>query len=207
MKRLDAVCSLIESADVIADVGCDHGKVAEYCVRNGLAKKIIASDISSECLAKARERLCGADNVEFRLCDGIAYDCDEAVIAGVGGLLTVRMLREAKTLPNTLVLCPHRNVDGVRTALTELGYRIDKDLMCKERGKYYSVIRAVRCGDCPPQVLDRQQILFGVYYAEDCELVTEYLDRLYTTYMRAPMENADILEAVSVAKNNIAKRQ
>lgn len=206
MKRLDAVCSLIVRAGVIADVGCDHGKVAEYCVKNSLADRVIASDISAVCLEKARARLDGFDNVEFVLCDGLRYRCDEAVIAGVGGMLTVKMLSEAVELPKTLVLCPHRNVDGVRSALIELGYTIDKDFMCKERGKFYSVMRAER-REGETQRLDRLQILFGVNYASDRETVTEYLDRLYNTYMLAPTENAEMLECIDAAKKNTANNQ
>ena len=65
MTRLAAVCSLIEPAGVIADVGCDHGIVAEYCADKCLADIVIASDVSDACLEKARKRLFGRTNVRF----------------------------------------------------------------------------------------------------------------------------------------------
>ena len=195
--RLGAVCALIERADTIADVGCDHGLVAKYCAESGLCKRVIASDISESCLDKARRALAKYDNVEYRLCDGIRFECDEAVIAGMGGLLITEILKNATTLPKTLVLCPHRNPDAVRRMLISLGYGIDRDGVCKERDKLYFVMRAKLGGE--KMVLDELQYLFGVYYAEDCDALDEYLIKLYNTYMRAPERNAESLSAVRAA--------
>ena len=57
MTRLEAIKSLIEPADAIADVGCDHGLIAEYCAKSGMAKNVIASDISEIGRASCRERV------------------------------------------------------------------------------------------------------------------------------------------------------
>ena len=195
--RLGAIAALIERADVIADVGCDHGLVARYCVESGLCDRVIASDISESCLEKARRALARYDNVEFALCDGIKYECDEAVIAGMGGLLISEILKSAIVLPKTLVICPHRNPEAVRRTLISLGYRIDRDGVCRERDKLYFVMRAKLDGETVE--LDELQYLFGVYYAEDCDALDEYLLKLYNTYMRAPERNAEILNAVRAA--------
>lgn len=195
--RLGAVCSLIERADTVADVGCDHGLVAKYCIENGLCKRMIASDISELCLDKARAALGSFENVEYKCCDGIAFECDEAIIAGMGGLLMSEILTKASMLPKTLVLCPHRNPDSVRRTLTRLGYGIERDGICKERNKFYFVMRAKLGGNV--QALDEEQYRFGVYYAEDCEALDEYLSNLYNTYMRAPTRNGEELDAVRTA--------
>ena len=194
--RLGAVCSLIESAETVADVGCDHGLVAKYCIENALCKQMIAADISERCLDKARAILEPFENVEYMCCDGIRFECDEAIIAGMGGLLISEILRKASRLPKTLVLCPHRNPDSVRRTLVDLGYIIERDGICKERNKFYFVMRAKPGGG---QALDGQQYRFGVYYAEDCEALDEYLSNLYNTYMRAPIRNREELDAVRAA--------
>lgn len=195
--RLDVIKSLIEPAETIADVGCDHAKIAEYCVKNGLAKQVIASDISEQCLQKARNRLSNCKNVMFVCCDGIRYVCDEAVIAGMGGLLISEILNSAEKLPQTLVLCPHRDEDCVRKTLLSLDYGIDRDVPVEERGKFYSVIRAVLGGGLTE--LNELQLLFGIdCYKPNAALKTK-LEALYNSYMRAPQHNEARIEKVTTA--------
>lgn len=199
MTRLDAVMSLITDADTVADVGCDHGLVAEYCALSGRFKTVIASDISEKCLNKAKSALGGMDCVRFAVCDGIGYDCDEAVIAGMGGMTVCEILDAAKNnkrLPKTLVLLPHRDADAVRRKLTELGYSITADLIVKDRGRFYSAIRA-EVGKT--KALTELQYLFGVNVEKKDPLLTEYLLKLYDTYAVAPTYNAEKLKLIRKA--------
>lgn len=193
-ERLCTVQSLIVPADTIADVGCDHAKVALYCLEAGLAKTVIASDVSEKCLDKARRALAGYDNVLFVCCDGIKYDCDEAVIAGMGGMLISEILNNAKSRPQTVIACPHRNEDSVRRTLSDLGYGIDRDIPVTDRGKYYSVIRAVSDGGM--RSLDELQITFGICCDVPNEALKVRLNRLYAAYMRAPHRHEYELEQV-----------
>lgn len=195
--RLDVIKSLIEPADVIADVGCDHAKIAAHCVEIGAAQKVIASDISEKCLQKAKLLLADAKNVAFICCDGLAYDCDEAVIAGMGGLLISNILRSAKSLPKTVIACPHRDEDSVRRTLIELGYGITDDVPIAERGKYYSVIRA-RLGAVTDEASELQ-IMFGMNVARHAEALREKLKKLYAAYAHAPERNADRIKSVTAA--------
>ena len=201
MTRLDAVISLIVDADTIADVGCDHGLVARYCALSNRFKTVIASDISEKCLDKARHALNGIKCVSFAVCDGIGYDCDEAVIAGMGGLTVCGILdaaAESGRLPKTLVLLPHRDADAVRRKLTELGYAIQKDFIVKERGKFYSAMRA-EVGEV--KQLSELQYLFGINVGDGNPVLTEYLIKLYNTYAVAPSHNAVKLDLIRQALN------
>ena len=170
--RLAAISSLIEPARVIADVGCDHGLIAEYCVKNGVCERVIASDISATCLNKAKSKLAAYKNVTFTVCDGIEYECDEAIIAGMGGLLISAILEKAAVL-------------------------IDGDIIAEERGKIYFIIRARRDGGA--QALDELQYLFGVNYRCENDLLKAYLQKLYDICMLAPDKNADRLASVLAA--------
>ena len=58
-KRIGTLCSLLEPAEVFADVGCDHGYCTEYMLGNSLCKKAVFSDISKGSLAKAERLLAG----------------------------------------------------------------------------------------------------------------------------------------------------
>ncbi len=195
--RLDVIRSLIVKADVVADVGCDHGKIAEYCATCGLCGRVIASDVSDVCLDKARKRLSGSGNVSFVCCDGLCYDCDEAVIAGMGGLLISDILRAAHSLPQTLIVCPHRDEYTLRKTLISLGYGIDRDIPTADRGKYYSVIRAILGSGTTD--LDEIRLEFGAYCDRPNAALATRLKKLYDVYMRAPTANAARLEKVTAA--------
>ena len=56
-KRLNVLFDEINGGGVFADVGCDHGYIAEKVIENALATKVIISDISEKCLSKAVKRL------------------------------------------------------------------------------------------------------------------------------------------------------
>ncbi|MDE7405988.1 MAG: class I SAM-dependent methyltransferase [Clostridiales bacterium] len=192
-KRLDLIKSLIIPARVIADVGCDHGLIAEYCTAK--AERVIASDISEKCLQKARVRLAGATNVTFICCDGLGYECDEAIISGMGGILIAQILRTAAVLPKTLILSPHRDGGLVRTTLLDLGYGIDCDIPIYDRNKFYSVIRADKDGGA--RELSRLQTLFGLDCATPNAELQRRLAQLYTVYSRAPAANKQQLSDVT----------
>ena len=137
------------------------------------------------------------DNVTFIACDGISYECDEAVIAGMGGILISSILERASALPQTVVVCPHRDPDIVRRTLNRLRYSIDGDIIVEERGKLYFVMRAWLAEKA--QELSELQYLFGVHYAENCDLLKEYLQRLYNVCMLAPQKNEQKINMVRLA--------
>ena len=145
------LCAILSEADgkVLCDVGTDHGYIAVGALLKGKAERVVAADVSEKCLAKcvalAREK-----GVESRLkavvSDGFSEiddDIDVAVIAGLGGYETIKILKNAEILgrvPEKLVLCPHQNAKELRAYLKN--YCIEKVL--------FSVIKFVkttRAGD------------------------------------------------------------
>ena len=89
MDRLQAIFSVIPECEVLADVGCDHGKLTRQVALSGKAKKVIATDISQTCLNKAMELNADLDNVEYGVGDGLkalqGKKCDVIVLSGMGG--------------------------------------------------------------------------------------------------------------------------
>lgn len=168
MNRISAVCSLIEACEVFADVGCDHGKVANYVLERGLARQVIASDVSEKCLNKAKKLISG--KATYALADGIKFDCDTAAICGMGGAEIVKILSEAVCAPKTLILSPHTDARLVREYLIKNGYEITRDFMIED-GKFYTLIKAQKGG---AQVLTEAQLSFGVNFASD-EVTRSYL--------------------------------
>jgi len=150
--RLNEIFSVIDSVEVFADIGCDHGYVAKAMLDGGKCFKAIVSDISPKCLKKATETL--AEYIKAGRCESVVSDgfekigkCDLALIAGMGGEETVRILLNAKGLPEKLVLSPMHNPDKVRRTLIDLGYAIKRDYTFSDGSRFYDIIIAEKGED------------------------------------------------------------
>ncbi|MEL7603831.1 MAG: class I SAM-dependent methyltransferase, partial [Bacillota bacterium] len=110
--RLKEIIGMVPEAKTVADIGCDHGKVAVSLVKGGKAQRAVCGDISGKSLDKARKLVNASGlsaSVVLREGSGLsvltAGEADVAVIAGMGGELIVRLLDEgADKAPGTLVL-------------------------------------------------------------------------------------------------------
>lgn len=148
--RMMTVARMLGNNKVVADIGCDHGKLSVYLVKNQLAEKVYATDISEKSLEKARI-LCdneGIDNVSFYLGDGFDAFCekpDAAVIAGMGGEVIKHIIahRNART---KLVLQPMKDSDILYKALVDGGFCIKEVQIVREGGRFYEIILA-ECGE------------------------------------------------------------
>jgi len=153
--RIEELVSAIPYTDTFADVGCDHGYVAEAMLKSGKCKKAYVSDVSEKCLEKAKKLLSGfisAGSAEAVVSDGFEKlpECDCALIAGMGGEEIIKIVSAAAekgVLPDTLVLQPMKNFDRVRDCCVKNGYKIKKDYVFYVKDKYYFLIAAERGED------------------------------------------------------------
>lgn len=150
-RRLQAVAHLAEGTAKMADVGTDHGYIPIYLVQEAQAEHAIAMDIKKGPLERAKEniRLYGLeDKIETRLSDGVSElrsgEADTVVIAGMGGALTVNILREGEEILSsveTMVLQPQSELHLVRRYLQNNGYCIVTEDMERDEGKYYPMMK------------------------------------------------------------------
>lgn len=146
-KRLETLLSLIPQCEIFADIGCDHGYIANAMLLRHKCEWVIVSDMSAECLKKAETLLSqnfpdkftavvsdGFDNVGFA-------DC--ALIAGMGGDIISEIVSSAKNLPEQLVLQPMKNTEKVRRTVIGSGYKILRDYTFRD-GKFYDVLVACK---------------------------------------------------------------
>ena len=73
-NRMQALTDMVTPGTVITDVGCDHGFVSVYLVQKGLSPRVIAMDVRSGPLERAREHIREyglQDRIETRLSDGL----------------------------------------------------------------------------------------------------------------------------------------
>lgn len=153
--RLDMIISHI-SGDTAADVGTDHAYVAVKLALSGRCRRVIATDIRKGPLEAARrnvEKNGCADLVELRLGAGLspleAGECENIVIAGMGGELICSILRDGERVAASakkLILQPMNAQALLRKYLTDNGYAITaEDIEC-EGFKVYNVIAAHKGG-------------------------------------------------------------
>lgn len=147
--RLELIASMVPACNVVADVGTDHGYLPIALVKNKCCQKAYAMDINKGPLKKAMtniERAAMSSKVTAILSDGLNQlpeDTDVIVIAGMGGMLVDRILRDAKEkLPKLkgMVLSPHLDEPTVRQTVHELGFVIVKESMVVDQEKYYTVM-------------------------------------------------------------------
>lgn len=151
--RMRAVAGLVQPCRSIADIGCDHGYVAMELVRSKICRHVIAMDINSGPLERARHNIAEygmQEYIETRLSDGAsALEAGEAegiICAGMGGKLVIAILEQGKTLVGEMkqvILQPQSDLPEVRGYLREKGYLIDTEDIIYEDGKYYPMMRAL----------------------------------------------------------------
>ena len=149
--RIGTLCSLLERAEVFADVGCDHGYCTEYMLEKGLCGRAVFSDISAGSLSKA-ERLLAAYVAAGRAKRylGAGFEgqprADEVLIAGMGGREIVGILSDEKWgyLPEKFLFQPMHDAEFLRRFLIRAGGYIERDFTFQAGGKFYDVVKGRR---------------------------------------------------------------
>ena len=89
--RLALIAGWVPPGAKLADVGTDHAYLPVWLTLHGRVVSAIASDLRKGPLERARAtgRTYGAEGIDFRLGDGLAFirpdEADTIVIAGMGG--------------------------------------------------------------------------------------------------------------------------
>ena len=141
--RLKTIVQNLSKCKTFADVGCDHGYVAEAMLSEGKCDFAYVTDVSAVCLKKAEDLL--KDNYKGRyqsiVTDGLKNvpKVDQVLIAGMGGELICDILKNADFLPERFVLQPMKNAEKVRQTVIDLGYKMIVDTTFKDV-KYYDLI-------------------------------------------------------------------
>lgn len=146
-NRLEMVVSFVKPGESAADVGTDHGHVPVELVRRGIVKHAYAMDVRKGPLSRAEENIAAAgmkEIIETRLSDGVQKlsegEAASVIIAGMGGELVIHIMENGRHIWNTVeqwVLSPQSDIHKVREWLERNGFRIVKEDMVFEEGKFY----------------------------------------------------------------------
>lgn len=180
-KRLQACCSFVHPGDRVADIGCDHGYLGIYLLKNGIAQSVIASDIRKgplESAVRNSEKFGVRDRMTFYLSDGvqsIPREFDTLVCAGMGGDTMVSILASAPWLQNPqyrlILQCQSKN-GMLRRYLSENGWRILQEQIIRDGKFLYPVMEIIwqpgeilTPGQCyfPPAIIQNEH--YTAYYA------------------------------------------
>ena len=150
--RLRLLAGWVRPGARIADVGTDHAYLPAWLVCNGRVASAIASDLREGPLERAREtgRVYGAEEVDFRLCNGLSgirpEEADTIIIAGMGGENIAAILAGASWTADgahTLLLQPQTKAEDLRLFLSEHGYQITREALVWDRGILYPCMEAM----------------------------------------------------------------
>ena len=153
--RLSTVANLIKRDSVVADIGCDHAFLSIYLIESGIAKKVYASDVNVGPLEIAKKHVAEAnltDKIKTVLSDGlenIPDECDEIVIAGMGGLVISKILDNCDRIKSErvgLVLQPMSDAITLRRYLAQNGFEIITETAFEDAGHLYSAMRVTYSG-------------------------------------------------------------
>lgn len=162
-KRLELIASLVNYKRV-CDVGCDHGKLAYYLLSNKIADYVVVSDISQPSLNKAIDLLSKTDyNFDYICCDGLKgynnYNIQQCIISGMGGDEIIKIVSNSPIVIKSFILSPQHNNLEVKKYMLSVGYDIDYDIIIKDKGKFYNIIRFEKSDNV--SVYSDEQLLIG----------------------------------------------
>ena len=149
--RLQLLADWVPQGARFADVGTDHAYLPVWLTLHGRVTSAIASDLRKGPLERAREtgRTYGAEGIDYRLGDGLAFirpeEADTIVIAGMGGENIASILAAAPWTADgehTLLLSPHTKAEELRQFLMDHGYAIRREALVRDRGTIYPVMEA-----------------------------------------------------------------
>lgn len=199
-KRMQAVADLVPQGDCLADVGTDHGYLPIYLVREKKVRRAIAMDVNEGPLLRAASHIGEAglgDLISVRQSDGLLKlkrgEADLVLIAGMGGALTIRILEMGQSLLDegpgcvkALVLQPQSEIGSVRGYLSDHGWRICREDMVLEDGKFYPMMEAERGQErltylqqtYGPRLLEERNETLSAYLRREEETLRNVADKL-----------------------------
>lgn len=209
--RLKKCADFVRPNVRVADIGTDHGYLPIWLLKSGKAVSAVAADIGAGPLESAKNNAVKYHaDLETVLSDGFdkVLSFDDAVIAGMGGELIVKIMDKAAILKDPqkrLILQPMTSAYELRKYLWESGFIIECEEAVKDDGKIYSVMRVAYTGEkkaCNAMSLYMGELSPAMEYSREyAEHVIKRLNNIKLGYLHTG--NAEKAEAVEAAIEGI----
>ena len=135
---------------MVCDIGSDHAYLPIYLIKMKKTKRAIAADINDGPIKLSKKRIkqnkyeslievrqgCGLEPIALR-------EAEIAVIAGMGGLLIIDILKndpEKARSFDTIIIQPMKDTNSLRKWLYDNRYDIIDEELVKDEGKLYEVL-------------------------------------------------------------------
>ncbi len=138
-KRLLTILSFINEKDLIVDVGCDHAYLSKLLEKRG--QKSIACDIVPEIINKRKSE--NSKLINYYVSDGlkdIKEKYDYPILSGMGTFTILNIIKSSVVNYNKCIISSNSDNDILRKEMVKLGFKITKEQIIKEKGKYYNII-------------------------------------------------------------------
>ena len=166
-KRLLTCAGFVKTGDRVADIGCDHGYLGIYLLKNGTAKSVIAADVNEQPLQSAiinAQKYGVRDKMTFYLSDGarkIPREFDCMVCAGMGADTMISILEAAPWLKSSgyrLILQCQSKSPALRRYLSDNGWRIARETVLRDGRFLYTVMEVLWEPGCEKLTIGQQYI-------------------------------------------------
>lgn len=143
-NRLVSIANLVDSSDIIADIGCDHALLDIYLVKNKIINKSLACDINKNALDMGYKNIKKynlEDKIKTLLCDGISLIEDEVntlIISGMGASTIIKILSNDKINNiNKVITQSNNDYELLRRYMITNGFYISYEESICDNNKYY----------------------------------------------------------------------
>ena len=149
-KRLKSLIKYIDKNDKLIDIGCDHGLIDIYLVKNKIINSIIISDIHEGALKAGKGNLKKhhlEKQIDARLGNGLEVlkqdeVIDTVLISGMGTSTILKILNNnyLKNI-NKLILQSNNNHEELRKEVVKLGFIInDEEYFIDNKKNYINIV-------------------------------------------------------------------
>ena len=187
-KRIDKICGAVSNLTgyfdkkiIVADIGTDHGYVAEKLSKFEKIEKVVATDISEKSLNKLNSliKLNNLDKIETKVGDGLipVEKADICVIAGMGGLEITKIIdnqncdKNAQKKCNIFVLQPAQNIVELRLWAIKNHFKIIDDFTFEDAERFYSILVI----DVSKFEFNRKSI-FNLWLGKNCKKDEDFIN-------------------------------
>ncbi|MBR0139433.1 MAG: SAM-dependent methyltransferase, partial [Firmicutes bacterium] len=186
-ERMTLLASLVRGRSA-ADIGTDHGFVPVFLLREGLADRVILTDINRGPLEKARKNIedlgLSKELTDLRLGPGLTVlekgEVDTVIIAGMGGELIASILAEDLEKSRSFgfyVLQPRSRENVLRQWLDDNNFYVTDERLVREKGRICQVICASPEGEGEVFKDPTDYIYPPMLMASDEPIAREYFER------------------------------
>ena len=190
--RLENILELVPGGLACADIGCDHGFMAIELVSRGISPKVIASDLRTGPLERARENIEKAglsDKISLIISDGFSAiepgSVKTAVIAGMGGMLIRDILTNGMDCIKQMdefIVQPQSNIPEFRNFLRQSGFEIKRNNVLIDAGKYYFPMRIKYTGKTDENPSITPEDRYGADLIKEDRGLSDYLGAEMSSY-------------------------